>query len=158
MRERRFQVVELGRWIAGLSRGQRQTCALAAGASQDRIHERGGAALAGLAGELNGIVDGRRRGDTIEVEQLKQREAQDVHHLGIQPIERAPGEHADDPIEGRLPSERAGGDLAGERPIALVAKGGARPCQRRGQIRGAAVDGPKRLVGRQPGRSNHGRN
>ena len=94
------------------------------------------------------------------------RQAQDVEDLGIEAGERPLGERVDDVIERALPAQRAGGDLSGERAIALVVQSGAGPRERRRQIHGfwrepvrrfpIAVDRPQRLVRRHAGGRDHG--
>ena len=54
------------------------------------------------------------------MQELEDRTAQDVEDFGVESREGTAAELRDDVVEGALPSERAGDDLAGERPIALV--------------------------------------
>ena len=61
------------------------------------------------------------------MQQLEQRQPEDVERPPGPAVERAVRRTpAIDVIERRLPAQRAGGDLAGERAVALVARGAAR--------------------------------
>ncbi len=62
------------------------------------------------------------------------RHPQDVDDLRIEAGERTPRERGDDVVERALPAQRAGGDLSGERPVALVVRGPSDPRQRDAQI------------------------
>ena len=101
-----------------------------------RVDEGAGALLAGLPGHVDGVADDRRGGHAIQMEELKDRAAEDVEDLGIQPRHGAPAELGDDVVERALPPERAGDDLARERAIAFVRQPRTGAGERVGQVGG----------------------
>src|SRR5216110_1944600 len=70
-------------WGGGAS-GQRQVVAFAGDAAKNRVHEAGRAFLACLAREIDGIVDGRRRRNPIEMQNLKRGQTEDVEDFAIE--------------------------------------------------------------------------
>src|SRR6185503_314614 len=122
---------------------ERKPAALPAGAPQDRIHQRSRAALADLAGHVDRVVDRGRRGNTIEVQQLEEREPEDLDDLGIEPVDWPARVHGNHPIERALPAEGTSGDLSGEGAIPLVAEAGPRTRQGGGQVCSAPADSTK---------------
>ena len=134
---------------------KRQLLALARDGAEDRVHEAGGAAFARASSQLDGIVHRRRGRHPIQVQQLVDAEAKDVQDFRVEPSGRAPCEVRDQVVEGALPSQGAGGDLAGERTVTRVAEGRAGVCERLRQVRASLVHGPQNVVRRPASWSDH---
>ena len=156
MRQRLFEVVDFAGGIADRSRRERQPVPLAARAPEQCVDERRGARLAGLLRQMHGVVDGRRRRDPIEMQQLKQRQAEDVDHFGIERRERPTGVGRDEDVERALPAQRSRGDLAGKCAVAFVVKMRSGADEGRRQVGAAGADRPQHVVRCEAGRRNHG--
>ena len=156
MRQRLLEIVDLAGGIAHHSRRQRQAVPLAARPPEQRVHERRGARLAGLLRHLHGVVDRGRRRHPIEMEQLKQRQPEDVDDFAVQHLDRTAGVGGDEDVERALPAQRSGGDLAGKRAVAFVLEVGSGADESRGQVRAAGADRPQHVVRCEPRRRNHG--
>jgi hypothetical protein len=70
------------------------------------------------------------------MQQLKDRGTEDIDDFRIEPGDRPLAEGRDDVVEGALPAQRAGRDLAGERTVALVRQCSADSGERVRKIRG----------------------
>ncbi len=130
---------------------------LSADATQDGIHERRGTTFPDGPGEADGIVHRGRRRHPIEVEQLEDAEPKDVDDLGIEAGQRPARMLRDDAVEGGLPAQCAGDDLADERPIALVLEPAARPGERVRQIGGLFAHRTEDLIRRSARGRDHPR-
>ena len=82
------------------------------------------------------------------MQKLKDRAAQDVEDLGVQSRHGTAAELRDDVVECALPAERAGDDLAGERPIALVGQPRTRARERVGKVSACRRHRAQRFVRR----------
>ena len=136
---------------------QRQVIALAIDSSQDGVDQTRGAALADLASQCDGIVDGGGGGNAIEVQQLKRGHPQNVEHFRIELRDRTSRKCFDDRVERSLPAQCSGRDLAGERAIALIWQPRTNLRERAWQIRPSCIDRSQHLVRGEPGRRDHGR-
>src|SRR5262245_6869982 len=91
-----------------------------------RVDESSGAGLPRSLRQLPGIVDDGGGGDTGEVEELIDAEAQDLDDLGIEAIETAFRQRDDEVIERRSVPLDAGRYFGGEGAIAVVGERRAR--------------------------------
>ncbi len=119
----------------------------------DGVREAGGAGEAGLADELDGVVDDRvRRG--LAPGELVARDPERCEHRRVELGCRAASERLDAVVDRPLPLDGAVGDPLGERPVALVeAGGGAR--DRPVGVGAVLEHAPDDPVGGRPGRRRH---
>jgi hypothetical protein len=102
MRQSLFEIVDRvfvkGRWHLWFWY-ERQAIFLAADPPQDCVHETRGASFSNLARQCDGVIDGGRGRNAIEIEQLKCRHPQNVQHFGIELFDRTSCERLDDDVE-----------------------------------------------------------
>ena len=88
---------------------------------QHGVYETRCARLACSSRQAHGVVnDGGGRNEAIEMEQLKETQAEDGEDLRVDLREWPLGKVLDEMVEGALPAQRAGDDGGGERAIAVV--------------------------------------
>ena len=114
-------------------RRERKASAFAGDAAEECVDESRGAGLTCLSRQLHRIIDNRCRRDSVEVQQLEGAHAEDREHFRVEPFDRPAGEGGNHVVENGLPAQRAGGDFAGERAIAIVLRAlyGPEPVRRR---------------------------
>ena len=88
--------------------------------SQHGVHETRCARLACSSRQDSRIVNDGGGRNAIEMEQLKETQAEDGEDLRVDLREWPFGKVLDEMVEGALPARRAGDDGGGERAIAVV--------------------------------------
>ncbi len=119
------------------SRREGQLVPLAQSGAQDGIHEPARARFSCRPRQSHRIVDDRRRRHTIEMKDLIEAQAQDVHDLDIELRKPPLREMLDQMVEAALPPQCAGDNLRRQRTVALIGELLATHVKRRGQIRAA---------------------
>ena len=82
-------------------------------AAQHRIHEAGRTGLSRPSRHRDGIVDGRRRRDAIEMNQLICADAQNLQDVEIELVQGPPGVFRNQVVELTLPSQSARDQVVG---------------------------------------------
>ena len=96
---------------------------------ENRVHRTGRPRMAARARQRHAVVHGRGGGDAVEMEQLVDREPEDVEDVCVECRDTPVACRFDGAVERRAPAKRSNRDLGGKRLVALV-----------GQARAAALE------------------